>query len=378
MFRGLYMSSSSLITNNRKIDIVSNNIANVNSTGFKRDLVLIESFEDTLVNKMNGSITAKNLQKIQKVDVKQGKDYTEVSSSTGYMRVKTPSGISFNNKAKFTVGKEGFLKTFYKDRNGNVDSDYGYEILGNNGRIYVGDGELNIDESGKVFVDGELVDSLITFTYPTVIGTMNSGVKLERVETNFGQGRIRRTENPLDFAIKGDGFFQIETEEGTRYTRAGSFKINRNRELVTSEGHRVQGQDGNIVLNTEKITVQQGGGQKIYGETVVNSDSIAVTDKGEIIVNGDKVDQLMVVDITNLRDLRKTETGLYKIEEGLELETREFSGQVFQGRLEQSNVDTIKEMVEMMTLYRGYESGQKMIKAYDETIGKAVNEIGRV
>ncbi|WP_432662606.1 flagellar hook-basal body protein [Wukongibacter baidiensis] len=378
MFRGLYMSSSSLITNNNKIDVVSNNIANANTTGFKKDLVLIESFEDTLINKMNGNITAKNLREINQMDVKQEEDYIEVSSDTGYIRVKTPSGISFNNKARFTVGKDGFLRTFYKDKEGSINSDYGYEILGNNGSIYVGDGELNIDEGGRVFVDGELVDSLITFTYPSVIGTMNSGVKLERIETNFGQGQIQRTENPLDFAIKGDGFFQVETEEGTRYTRAGSFKINENRELVTSEGHKVQGLYGNIILDPELITTEGRGQQNVYGETVVNSDSIAVTPQGEIIVDGEKVDELRIVSITNVRDLRKTENGLYKVEDGIELETEEFNGQVLQGRLEGSNVDIIKEMVEMMTLYRGYESSQKMIKAYDETTAKAVNDIGKI
>ncbi|WP_432407007.1 flagellar hook-basal body protein [Wukongibacter sp. M2B1] len=378
MFRGLYMASSSLITNNNKIDVVSNNIANINTTGFKKDLVLIESFEDTLINKMNGDISFKNLQKMHEVDVKQKEGYIEVSSDTGYVRVKTPSGISFNNKAKFTVGEDGYLRTFYKNREGNIDSDYGYEILGNDGSIYVGDGELNIDEGGRVFVDGELVDSLITFTYPSVIGTMNSGVKLERIETNFGQGQIIRTENPLDFAIKGDGFFEVETEEGTRYTRAGSFKINENRELVTSEGYKVQGLYGNIILDKELITTEGRGQQNVYGDSVVNSKSIAVTPKGEIIVDGEKVDELRMINITNVRDLRKTENGLYKVEEGIELETEEFDGQVLQGRLEGSNVDIIKEMVEMMTLYRGYESSQKMIKAYDETTAKAVSEIGKV
>ncbi|MCG8539865.1 MAG: flagellar hook-basal body protein [Clostridia bacterium] len=378
MFRGLYMSSSSLVTNNKKIDVVSNNIANVDTAGFKKDLVIIESFEDALINKMNGSITAHNLRKIHEVDVKQEAGYLEVSSNTGYIRVKTPSGISFNNKARFTVGEDGLLRTFYKDREGSLDSDYGYEILGNNGSIYVGDGELNIDEGGRVFVDGQLVDSLITFTYPSIIGTMNSGVKLERIETNFSQGQIETTGNPLDFAIKGDGFFEVNTEEGTRYTRVGSFKINENSELVTSEGHKVQGLYGDIMLDIEKITTEYRGHDKLYGDTVIDIDSIALTPQGEILVNGEMVDELKLVNITNLRDLRKTENGLYEIEEGIEIEYEEFEGQVLQGRLEQSNVDTIKEMVEMMTLYRGYESSQKVIKAYDETMARAVNEIGKI
>jgi len=357
MFRGLYMASSSLLTNNKKIDVVSNNMANIDTTGFKKDLVLIESFEDTLINKMNGSMPFKNLQKIHKVDVKREEGYFEVASSTGYIRVKTHTGISFHDKAKFTVGDDGYLKTFYKDEDGKIDSGYGYQILGNSGSIYVGDGELDIDESGRVFVDGELIDSLITFTYPSVIGTMNSGVKLERIETNFEQGQLMRTENTLDFALQGYGFFKIETDEGTRYTRDGSFKLSQYNELITSEGHKVQG---------------------LYGDIILDEGEISLTPSGEILVDGEIVDKLDIVNVKNIRDLRKTETGLYKVEEGIEIEEEEFKGQVLQGRLEKSNVDPIKEMIEMMTLYRGYESSQKMIKAYDETIGKAVNEVGKV
>lgn len=351
------MASSSLMTNNKRIDVVSNNIANVNTTGFKKDLVLIESFEDALISKMDGSITPENLTKLHKVDVQDKNSHFEVNSNTGYMRVKTPTGISFHNKARFTVGEDGFLRTFYKDEEGKIESGYGYEILGNNGPIYVGEGQLNIDEGGRIFVDGELVDSLITFAHPSVIGTMNSGVKLERVETNFEQGQLMRTGNPLDFAIRGSGFFKIETEEGTRYTRDGSFKLNANKELITSEGYKVQG---------------------LYGDIILDGEEIALTPYGEIMVDGEIVDKLEIVNVKNIRDLRKTERGLYKVEDGIELEDESFDGQVLQGQLEKSNVDPIKEMIEMMTLYRGYESSQKMIKAYDETIGKAVNEIGKV
>ncbi len=357
MFRGLYTATSSLLTNDKKIDVVSNNIANLNTTGFKKDLVIVESFEDTLINKMNGSFNYESLQKDQTVDVKTEEGYYEVESNAGYVRVKTHTGISFHDRAMFTVGEDGYLRTFYRDQNGEIDSSSGYEILGSNGSIYVGDGELEINDSGEVYVDGELVDSLITPTYPSVIGTMNSGVKLERIETDFEQGQLMRTGNPLDFAIKGDGFFKIETEDGTRYTRDGSFKLNGNKELITSEGHKVQG---------------------FYGDIVIDGEGISLTSYGEIMVDGEIVDKFDMVNIDNVRDLRKTETGLCEMEVGMEVEEKDFNGQILQGQLEQSNVDPIKEMISMMTLYRGYESSQKLVKAYDETIGKAVSEVGKV
>ncbi|RKD21961.1 flagellar basal-body rod protein FlgG [Caminicella sporogenes DSM 14501] len=357
MFRGLYISGSALMTNNRKIDVISNNIANINTTGYKKDLVLIESFEDTLISKINGDKPIENLGQVVNLKIKQVDNYYVAETEKGFFKINTPTGISYNRRAQFTVGEDGYLRTFYKNRNGEIDSSYGYQILGNKGPIYVGDGEFNINENGDVFVNGEVVDNILTKPHPLVIGTMSSGVKLERIETNFIQGQLIRTGNPLDFAIKGEGFFKIETEDGIRYTRNGSFKLNKNKELVTSEGYRVLGEYGPIILDGEKISL---------------------TPYGELMVDGEVVDKLSVVNIKNLRDLRKVGNALWKMEDNVEPVEEEFTGEIYQGKLEGSNVDPVKEMVEMMTLFRGYESNQRLIRAYDETIGKAVNDIGRV
>ncbi len=357
MFRGLYISGSALITNNNKIDVVSNNIANINTTGYKKDLVLIESFEDTLISKRNGSLNLGRLSQENLFQIEEFDDYYRVESKAGFFKVKTPTGVSYNNQAQFTVGSDGYLRTFYKTQEGDIDSNYGYQVLGKKGPIYVGDGELNIDESGNVSVDGEIVDSLVTVPHHTVIGTMSSGIKLERIETNFQQGQLQTTDNILDFAIRGEGFFVVETQEGIKYTRDGSFKLNEYNELVTSEGYKVQGQYGTIILEGEDIGVDSDG---------------------NILVDGEIIDRFEIHNIKNYRDLRKTGEGLFEMEDGIEAELENFEGQILQGRLEGSNVDPIKEMVEMMTLYRGYESNQKMIKAYDETISKAVNEVGKV
>lgn len=359
MFRGLYTAGSALITNNKKIDVVSNNMANVNTRGFKKDLVLIESFENTLISKMNGSSPLKTYNPNQSVKVEAVENYYKAEATNGYIKVQTPKGISYHPRANFTVAEDGYLKTFHKVEEGTaISSDYGYRIIGNNGGpIYVGEGELNIDQNGQVFVDGEVVDNILAKIHPSVIGTMNSGIKLERIETNFSEAQTIRTDNTLDFAIRGDGFFVVDAEEGYRFTRDGSFKLNQYNELVTSEGYLVQGYNGSIVLEGEEITI---------------------TPYGELMVDGFIADQLDIININNIRDLRKTGEGLFKIADGIEIEEGEFTGEILQGQLEQSNVDPIKEMVEMMTLYRGYESSQKVIQAYDQTIEKAANEIGRI
>lgn len=357
MYRGLYVSATALVNNSRKIDIVSNNIANINTVSYKKDLYLSESFEDTLLSKLGGGATYDNIAGFKRLDVSENNGFYDISTNAGYIKIKTPFGESYHDKVEFAVGEDGYLRTFTRDNDGSIISEYGNEIMGNNGRIYVGEGELSINEDGRVYVDGKFVDGLIQIPHPSVIGTMSSGIRVSRIETNFEQGQLMRTGNTLDFALDNEGFFEVSTEDGTRYTRDGSFKLNANNKLVTDEGHAVQG---------------------IYGDIYLDGTDIGVTSFGELMIDGEIVDKFNLAKIDNMRDLRKTEAGLYKMEDGIEVEADSYKGVVLQGQLEKSNVDSIKEMVEMMTLYRGYESNQRLLKAYDETADKAVNEIGRV
>jgi len=343
-----------MIVNDRKIDIVSNNIANVSTTGYKKDLAIQESFRENLLRKVNGSIRKTPEQRI--LTTQRIGDVYELSAQGGYIRVQTPEGISYHREARFAVGEDGYLKTFINDR-GNIDTDYGYYALGDNGPIYVGDGELTFGDRGEVIIDGEIVDNLITTVNPYVIGTISAGTMLQRIETNFTQGQIIETANPLDLAINGEGFFVVDTGAGIRFTRDGSFKLNSNMELVTSEGYIVLGR---------------------YGPIVLDGKDISINTRGEIFVDGEYIDTLDIINIRNLRDLRKTGDGLFMIEEGIEIEADEFTGEILQGKLEQSNVDTIKEMVEMINLYRNYESNQRVIQAYDQILDKVINDLGRI
>lgn len=186
---------------------------------------------------------------------------------------------------------------------------------------------------------------------------MNAGLKTERVETDFTQGNLQSSGNQLDFALRGKGYFEVETPDGTRYTRDGNFKLNAANEMVTNEGYRVIGTEGPIVVD---------------GVTV------SANSMGEVLVDGQLVNKFKITTFENNRDLRKVGEGLYKPAEGLTLKEVPFTGEVVQAYLEESNVDPVKEMVAMMTLFRGYESSQRLIRAYDDTIGRAVNDVGRV
>ena len=87
---------------------------------------------------------------------------------------------------------------------------------------------------------------------------------------------------------------------------------------------------------------------------------------------------LDIVDLDNKEYLRKVGNNLYQMAEGEDGEEIPFDGEVLQGYLEESNVDSIREMVEMITLLRNFEAGQKAIRVQDEMLEKSSNEIGRV
>jgi len=89
------------------------------------------------------------------------------------------------------------------------------------------------------------------------------------------------------------------------------------------------------------------------------------------------VDQLALTEVNNPRVLRKFQQGYYQVETGATPEELPFQGKVLQGYLEGSNVNSIKEMVEMISAYRTYESNQKVVRAYDELLSRAVNEIAK-
>ena len=357
MFRGFYAAGSALVSNTNKLDVVSNNIANVNTTGYKKDLVLYESFEDALVSKVNGSFPLSGFDPFNKATVTESNGTFTVKADGGHFRVETPAGISYSKEVSFTKGEDGLLRTYRLTDTGKPDATYGYPIIGLKGPISAGEGTLEVDQSGNVLEDGKVLDKLIFQAMPPVIGTMNGGIKVESIETDFTQGGLQATENQLDFALQGKGFFTVETPAGTRYTRDGSFKLNAENALVTAEGYPVIGTEGPVVI--EGVNV-------------------AVNEAGDILVDGELTNTLKISVFENNRDMRKIGEGLYTFAEGVEPIETEFQGTLTQGYLENSNVDPVKEMVEMMTLFRNYESNQRMIRAYDESIGKAVNEVGRL
>lgn len=363
MERGLYIATTGLLHNQRRLDVISNNMANVNTTGYKKDAVVAESFPDLLLQRVND--TSFNFRQAPQAPTTVNflKAETEnsynVDIDAAFLRVETPFGVSHNKNLQFTVDNDGYLKTFYR-MDGAVKTNNENYVLGKNGRVQVPGGPgatIEVDGQGNLLADGAIIDNLIFTPATNVIGTINSGVREDKVVTNFTQGTMIDTGNKLDLALKGDGFIKVHTDKGDYYTRDGSFSLSKTGELVTREGGYPVGKVGSIAANTEQVSINE---------------------YGEIIADGKIVDKIEIVDITNKEDLRKIGNNFYKIVDGQTAQETPFKGSLMQGYLEGANVNPVQEMVDMISVMRSYETSQKVVKAFDEMLAKSVNEIPKL
>jgi flagellar basal-body rod protein FlgF len=211
--------------------------------------------------------------------------------------------------------------------------------------------------------------------YTQFIGSINAGVYMQEAIPKFTQGDLRETGRKTDLAIvdgnlpvneennvKGSLFFTVETPNGIRYTRNGNFTLNPEGFLTTNEGYYVLDENGNrIQLTSEEFEVRQDG---------------------TIMENNTFVAAINVVFAENPYELIKQGNGLFSVENnGILPAVRnnpDVSFSLKQGFLERSNVDVAQTMTEMLTAYRAFEANQKVLQAYDKSLDKAVNEIGRI
>lgn len=190
-----------------------------------------------------------------------------------------------------------------------------------------------------------------------VIGPLSTGAHIDALYTDYTQGSLEETKRALDVALQGDGFFSVATPAGVRYTRDGSFSVSSDGYLMTA--------DGNPVLGTNGGYIYVGG-----GEFAIDAEGVVTAADGT--VSG----TLAIVSFADNASLRKTGNNLYAGTGAIAGKPAPTS--VKQGYLEASNVDIAGAMVDMMMINRAYETSQRVVKMLDESLGKAVNEVGRV
>ncbi|SEP03423.1 flagellar basal-body rod protein FlgG [Aquisalimonas asiatica] len=188
--------------------------------------------------------------------------------------------------------------------------------------------------------------------------SLGTGVRVVATEKEHSQGTLQQTENPLDLAVEGDGFFQILRPDGSvGYTRDGSFQVNSEGQVVTSSGFELE-PPLNIPENAENVTIGQDG-------------TVTVSLAGQADVQ--EVGQIELVDFVN-------PAGLEPIGGNLFMETAASGapqagtpgldglGGVLQGALESSNVNIAEELVNMIETQRAFETNTKSISTSDQML----------
>jgi flagellar basal-body rod protein FlgG len=170
---------------------------------------------------------------------------------------------------------------------------------------------------------------------------------------DISQGPIVQTGNSLDLALREEGFFALQTPDGVRYTRNGSFMRSSEGLLTSATGHPVLGQGGQIDLG--------------QGEVIVGRD-------GTITVNGQNVDTLQLFNIPQA-ELVRAGDGLYASSGAA---TPLEASQVEQGVLEGSNTQAVPEMLNLISTQRSYESLQKVMRTYADIDNLSIRSVGAV
>lgn len=193
-------------------------------------------------------------------------------------------------------------------------------------------------------------------TGSTVIGGASYILAPSELYVNYEQGALEETGLNLDFAIQGDGFFAIQTDTGTEYTRNGSFSLDNEGYLYLPGHGRVLGMDGQpIQLPSDMITADGYG--RIYAE------------------GGGQLGQIGVFAFADNNQLVKNKSGLFGT--GGQAATA-VNREVMWKWIENSNVEMIDEMARMMTAQRALQSASQVLKIYDGVLTKATSEIGRI
>jgi len=195
---------------------------------------------------------------------------------------------------------------------------------------------------------------------PVQLGNVTMIRTVDELVTNYEQGILETTGRPLDAALIGEGFFEVETPtQGLVYTRNGSFTLDDEGYLYLQHIGRVMGQNGlPIRLMTDKVRIEPDG--------LITSEQ-----------NGNYLARLQVADFNDYSQLVKVGEGMFQNADAanmFEVETPQMMGKA----LERSNISMMDEMVSMISSQRALQSASQILKMYDQLMNKAANDIGRI
>lgn len=183
------------------------------------------------------------------------------------------------------------------------------------------------------------------------------GVRVGETFSDLSAGVLTETDNPLQMALQGPGFFVVNTPAGERYTRTGAFVVDPQGQLATQDGYKVQGV----------------GGQPID----VRGTKVEVGTDGNIRVDNTSAGQLRLLSFASTRNLKREGNSIYSASAQDLASAKPPTDTFVQGKsLESSNVNLPKEITEMMLGMRAYEANQKVVQAIDATMGRLIDQLG--
>jgi flagellar basal-body rod protein FlgF len=215
-------------------------------------------------------------------------------------------------------------------------------------------------------IEAPKVPSSIDSFYP-INGGDKSYVDINGTSTSFSQGALKLTGNPMDLGAEGDVFFEVLTPAGIRMTRNGHFTLNGEGVVVSKQGFPLL-LDGDDGQPTQDRLIQ-----------VSDQKNFTVTVQGDVFVDGANQGRLSLKTVTEKDALHKQGNSLYTIRENFENQVVDATNyKIHQGAFEQSNVNIVKEMTDMINATRIFESTQKAIQAYDQMNQKLTNDVPRL
>lgn len=258
---------------------------------------------------------------------------TLYTAATGMEALETKLDVIANNMANInTTG-------FKKDRANFEDLFYRQHKL-----------------PGSIDADGNLTSTGVE---------VGLGVRVSSTQTNHTQGALQQTDNPLDLAIEGDGFFQVSTSNGEFYSRAGNFGVNADGNLVLGSAHTGWVLNPPINLPIDAIDVS------VSSEGVVE---YRTTGQAQLQQAG----QLQIATFINPDGLLKLGDNLYQETSASGTPNLANPGQpgfgvVAQGALEASNVEPVTELIDLITTQRAFELNSQVVQAGDQIMQVATN-----
>ena len=175
--------------------------------------------------------------------------------------------------------------------------------------------------------------------------------------TDFRDGSFSATNAPLDFAIEGQGFFAVKTPEGIRYTRNSQFSLNSTGQVVNAAGHP-------LLASGSPLTIPTGAKE------------ITVTPEGSVSTDLGNIGKIDVMTFNDPRLLVKEGNGLWNPPEG-ETAKPTTSARILQGMKEESNVNTVVAMTDLIEVNRAYASIQKLLDNEHERLRNAISKLGK-